>query len=125
MDEKERQAIEEEETALVSAEDETEEAEDEEALDEEDASEGEEEGERLYFGRFTAGVWHGGILGIALSYIALGLLGMANKRFSLGIESELQSPLVKYGLLIVLCYGLGKLGGMWEKRRKEAENAEE
>ncbi|MGM9612241.1 MAG: hypothetical protein ACI3XZ_01940 [Butyricicoccus sp.] len=120
MDEKERQAIEEEETALVSAEDE---AEDEEELDAEDAPE-EEEGERLYFGRFTAGVWHGGILGIALSYIALGLLGMANKRFSLGIESELQSPLVKYGLLIVLCYGLGKLGGMWEKRRKEAENAE-
>lgn len=121
MDEKERQAIE-EETALVSAEEETEELENQEDLETaEDAPE--EEGERLYFGRFTAGVWHGGILGIALSYIALGLLGMMNKRFSLGIESALESPILKYGLLIVLCYGLGKLGGMWEKRRKEAENS--
>ena len=58
MDEKERQAIEEEETALCPAEEDANAREDEEELEdvpEETAPE--EEGKRLYFGRFTPGVW--------------------------------------------------------------------
>lgn len=126
MDEKERQAIEEEEIALCPAEEDANAREDEEELEdvlEETAPE--EEGKRLYFGRFTPGVWYGGVLGIAFSYIAMGLLGLANKSFSLGIDSALQSPVLKYGLLIVLCYGLGKVGGILEKRQQAAEHPDD
>lgn len=123
MDEKERQAIEEDETALVSAEEETEEDLDE-AYDEDNCEEEEEDGPRLYLGRFTPGVWHGGILGIALSYIVTGLLGMMDAKFSLGIRKWLEDPIFKYGIIIILCYGLGKLGGHLEKKREAEENQE-
>lgn len=122
MDEKERLDIDEtSETAPVPAEQEAE----GQAADEMDADglheEDDEEKEPLYLGRFTAGVWRGGILGIAFGYILQGLLGMANKRFSLGMDAVLESPVFRYGLLICLCYGLGKLGGVWEKRAKAEE----
>ena len=126
MDEKERQTIEEtEEHALVSTEEETEISEDVPAEEEasEDASPEEpQEEKRLYFGRFTPGVWHGGVLGIALSYIMLGLLGMLDNKFSLGIRKWLEDPIIKYGMIILLCYSLGKLGGHLEKKREQAEN---
>lgn len=125
MDEKERQTIEEtEENALVSTEEETEISETASAEEEtdEDAPLEDEDGKRLYFGRFTPGVWHGGILGIALSYIGLGLLGLLDDKFSLGIRKWLEDPIFKWGFIILLCYGLGKLGGHLEKKREEAEN---
>lgn len=125
MDEKERQTIEEtEETALVSAAEELEDEADEEETAEELSEDAQEEEQRLYFGRFTPGVWHGGILGIALSYIAMGLLGMADEKFSLGIRKWLEDPILKYGIIIILCYGLGKLGGHLEKKREAQENQE-
>ena len=122
MDEKERQTIEEtEEHALVSTEEETEISENVPAEEEASPEEPQEE-KRLYFGRFTPGVWHGGVLGIALSYIMLGLLGMLDNKFSLGIRKWLEDPIIKYGMIILLCYSLGKLGGHLEKKREQAEN---
>ena len=115
MDEKERQQqavlLEQEETKVTAQ---------DEAAEEEET---EEEQQTLYFGRFTSGVWHGGVLGLALDFILMGVLGLINDKLSLGLEEELASPWVKYGLLICLVYGLGKLGGWIEKRREE-ENQE-
>ena len=115
MDEKERQQqavlLEHEETKVTAQ---------DEAAEEEET---EEEQQTLYFGRFTSGVWHGGVLGLALDFILMGVLGLINDKLSLGLEEELASPWVKYGLLICLVYGLGKLGGWIEKRREE-ENQE-
>lgn len=84
-----------------------------------DADDTQEEPPRLYFGRFTPGVWYGGVLGIALSYILTGLLGLINERFGLNLRPVMDSPFFKYGIIIALCYGLGKLGGMLEKRRQQ------
>ena len=113
MDEKERRDAEEpEEISQAAAED------SDAAQQEEDAP---EEGERLYFGRFTAGVWRGGVLGIAFGYILLGVFGMINHHFALGLDKILESSIFKYGLIIVLCYASGKLGGTLEKRRKEEQ----
>lgn len=108
---------EEEETALPDAQDER---------PEEDAApaegeEPEEEQPRLYFGRFTAGVWHGGILGLALGYILIGVLGLLDSKFAFGIRFILENPAFKYGLMIVLMYGLGKLGGHLEKSRENEQ----
>lgn len=109
MDEKERLDAEEpEEIAQTESSD---------AAQEEDAP----EGERLYFGCFTAGVWRGGVLGIAFGYILLGAFGMINHHFALGLDNILESSIFKYGLIIVLCYASGKLGGTLEKRRKEEQ----
>lgn len=106
MDEKERleqaEPLEQEEETPLAAEEET-----------------EEEQQTLYFGRFTAGVWHGGVLGIALDFILMGVLGLINDKLSLGLEDVIASPWLKYGLLICLVYGLGKLGGYLEKRREQ------
>lgn len=99
---------EEEETALLDAQEEG---------PAEDA-EPEEEQPRRYFGRFTPGVWHGGILGLAFGYILIGVLGLLDSKFSFGIRSILENPAFKYGLMIVLMYGLGKLGGHLEKSRE-------
>lgn len=79
----------------------------------------EEEKPRLYFGRFTAGVWRGGVLGIALSYILLGLAGALSTRYDLGWEQQLETGMMKYIVLAAVCYGGGKLGGMLEKRSKK------
>ena len=95
-------------------------------LDDQDVefSEDEEQEEqpRLYFGRFTPGVWYGGVLGIAMSYMLTGLLGLADGKFGVSTRSLLESPFFKYGLIIGLCFGLGKLGGILEKRRADNEN---
>ena len=77
------------------------------------------EEKRLYMGRFTAGVWRGGILGLASGYILLGILGLLNDKLSLGIREVLDNPAFKYGLMIVLMFGLGKLGGYLEKLKEE------
>lgn len=83
-----------------------------------------QEEKQLYFGRFTAGTWHGGILGLALGYILIGVLGLLDSKFSFGIRSVLENPVFKYGLMVVLMYGLGKLGGHIEKQR-ENESAQD
>ena len=63
MDEKERQQqavlLEQEETKVTAQ---------DEAAEEEET---EEEQQTLYFGRFTSGVWHGGVLGLALDFILM------------------------------------------------------
>lgn len=78
-----------------------------------------EEQPRLYFGRFTPGVWYGGVIGIAMSYIVIGLFGLLDNRFGLNLRSALESPIFKYSLIAALCFGLGKLGGILEKRGKQ------
>lgn len=105
-----------EDSAIISAEDEVL---DGEVLDGDEDDDEDEPKQRLYFGRFTPGVWHGGVLGIALSYILTGLFGLANARFNLGMRHVLESPYFKYGIIIALCFGLGKLGGYLEKRKQE------
>lgn len=78
--------------------------------------------ERLYFGRFTAGVWHGGILGLALGYILIGVLGLLDSKFSFGIRHILENSFFKYGLMLVLMYVLGKFGGHLEKQRQAQQD---
>ncbi len=82
-----------------------------------------EEKPRLYFGRFTPGVWRGGVLGIALGYILLGIFGLINHKLGLNLDKILANPGFKYGLMLVLMYILGKVGGIIERRN--AENGEE
>ncbi|MDR3765979.1 MAG: hypothetical protein Q3Y08_02950 [Butyricicoccus sp.] len=89
-----------------------------------EAEEAPQEDKQLYFGRFTAGVWHGGILGLALGYILIGVLGLLDSKFSFGIRGILENPIFKYGLMVVLMYVLGKLGGHIEKQR-ENESAQD
>ena len=90
----------------------------------ETAAQEEEPEERLYLGRFTSGVWHGGILGLALGYILIGVLGLLDSKFSFGIRHILDNSIFKYGLMLVLMYVLGKFGGHLEKQR-ENESAQD
>lgn len=76
------------------------------------------EQEEKYLGRFTRGTWYGGIIGAAVGYLFIGLAGILNENFSLGIDKFLNDSTMRYLMIIIFVCICGKIGSVLEKKKK-------